>query len=185
MIQAHGMNQFEFGLVTACRSPTSQEFYDRPVPISTIANGAGQAGSPNWRPQYRYKLCSFLNARPHSFTTIHHHLSIHGQTTCPPHPTTLTQHRTTHHNTTISSTTPYLPSLIPLAASLLLESKHSSHLASGSIVIWDEVDSDSRRTGTSRDSASPDSAGQGGRLLSPRGCPWFTLIIRFAAWVHW
>ena len=24
-----------------------------------------------------------------TFTTIHHHLSIHGQTTCPPHPTTL------------------------------------------------------------------------------------------------
>ena len=118
------------------------------------------------------------------FTTIHHHLPIHCQTACPPHPITLTQHRTTHHNITISSTTSYPPSLIPLAASLLLESKHSSHLASGSIVIWYEVDSNSRRTGTSRDSASPDSAGQGGHLLFPRGCPWFTLIIRFVAWVH-
>ena len=93
------------------------------------------------------------------FTTIHHHLSIHCQTTCPPHPTTLTQHRTTHHNITISSTTSYPPSLIPLAASLLSESKHSSHPDSGSIVIWYEVAPDSRRTGTSRDSATPDSAG--------------------------
>ena len=118
-------------------------------------------------------------------TTVHHHLSVHCQTTCPPHPTTLTQHRTTHHNITISSTTSYPPSLIPPAASLLSELKHSSHLASGSIVIWYEVDPDSRRTETSRDSASPDSAGQGGRLLFPRGCPWFTLIIRFVVWVHW
>lgn len=120
--------------------------------------------------------------------TTHHHPPSHvhplpNSLSTPPHHAHTAPHSAPQHH--YLKHYPYPPSLIPTAASLLSETKDSSHLASGSIVIWYEVDSDSRRTGTSRDSASPDSAGQGGRLLFPRGCPWFTLIIRFVAWVHW